>query len=297
MSIPYESLKMWQLLCIADAYNAINECGKNIVPNWDIDAFEKSVFFEEFYDYSITAEQAVLLKEACKPLSEKKPLLNYSDDGLHYGFELFLDPVEEDDCGGKLLFAEVSRVLSEYVLPMDEQIIRECINTVARTFIPKSKALNKGMHRNNSLWFIDCIDEMTVRALRKEILNRNRAYVKRQEYGVYPKPLYLDKAVKAITEYCNGSEKTQYYVKKDLGFDDIIRSMEYKSTRKQIDNAFLLWGVYTGKPLSYSEVGRKCNISPNAVRTSVGRVLSYITRQMIVFDLDHPKQKEENQDE
>ena len=295
MSIPYESLKIWQLLCIADAYEKIDAFGKQSIPDWDIDDFEKHVLYGTGLSYELTENLIEQFKKVCSSLSKKKPYLSYTEDGIHYGFELFVDDIMIDDIYGEPQFyTRLSRTLSNYRLPIDEQVIKDKIDDVSKQFLPVGKA-KEALISSDSLWYTKCLDDMTFRTVRNEILRRNRVIEARNRLGSFPPPVFLEEAVRVIKSHCNQFSGSKYFVKENLTFDDILRALEYTSTRNQIDAAFLVWGVYTGKPISYAEAGRQLGKTGNAVINSMHKILSHIAWQAFIYDSNSPKPDEERE--
>ena len=234
-------------------------------------------------------------KKVCSSLSKKKPYLSYTEDGIHYGFELFVDDIMIDDIYGEPQFyTRLSRTLSNYRLPIDEQVIKDKIDDVSKQFLPVGKA-KEALISSDSLWYTKCLDDMTFRTVRNEILRRNRVIEARNRLGSFPPPVFLEEAVRVIKSHCNQFSGSKYFVKENLTFDDILRALEYTSTRNQIDAAFLVWGVYTGKPISYAEAGRQLGKTGNAVINSMHKILSHIAWQAFIYDSNSPKPDEERE--
>lgn len=102
-------------------------------------------------------------------------------------------------------------------------------------------------------------------------------------YNVDSKPidkssnLYLDKAKERIAWYCEQLRVCDYEIVPDLTADDFLYAInDCKCNDHQREIALTLWGVYTGKPMTVSQLAKTKGVSYNAIRQIEKRFLQHI---------------------
>lgn len=274
MPIPYEKLTYNDILHHKAAYDRFDMVGKALFADWDIIGFEKAVlgFGDEHYLYM--ADKIKETPNLYGDLDTKMPILRFLEEGQHYAYELFITP---PTCWGSegtpLWWAYASRKLSAYTLPVDEETLFEAYNSVAKEFGIK---INSGKP-----YYIERFDAGGlnagivsgdfVRSGWYTIRDRNQLYQNGINKNV---DLYLDKAKERISWYCNRFRADEFELVPDMSKHDFIFAMnDSKINEHQMEIAFLLWGVFTGTPLTITEVANIKGVSYEAIRSIESRVL------------------------
>ena len=135
MPIPFEKLTYTDILHHQLAYGCFDEVGKSLFQEWDIVGFEKAVLGCGDNHFLYMAEKIKETPNLYGELNTTMPFLRFREEGQHYGYELFLSPPPFwGSRGAPLWWAYVSRKLTKYTLPMDEQDLFDLYNEAAKEF-------------------------------------------------------------------------------------------------------------------------------------------------------------------
>lgn len=281
MPIPFEELSLPQLLHHKLAYDCINEAGRELIPNWDMIAFEKSVLADELYSYPLAKEQIEYLKQSCTKLNAKMPYLKYSDKGTHHGYELFTIPPEYwGSRGAPLYWAYLSREFTLEELPIDDTKLQEKYLYIAASFdIPRYRDTQVYIERfaaggmSSGIICSRFVDEQ-LQVLRK----RNRPFKNRHKYTTN-NIQYLEGAYKRIDYLCEDSySKQKYRHNPELDFDTLLFIMESECTLREFEIISLKWGLFTGELLNHAETARQIGVTLNRIPQVERSTFRKITR-------------------
>ncbi len=274
MPIPYEKLTYNDILHHKAAYDRFDAVGKTLFQDWDIIGFEQAVLGCGDNLYLHMADKIKETPDLYEDLNIKMPFLRFREKGQHYGYELFLSPPPYwGSRGAPLWWAYAARKLTDYTLPVDEQILFEAYNEVAKEFGIK---INSG--KTYCIKRFDAggmsggyVSGDFVRKGWYTIRDRNLLYQNEISRDV---DLFLDKAKERISWYCNKYRPDEFEIVPDMSEDDFIFAMnDSKINEHQMEIAFLVWGVYTGKPLTITEVANIKGVSYTAINMIEKRVL------------------------
>ena len=267
MPIPYENLTYNDILHHQAAYECFDNVGKKMFEDWDIVGFEKAVLGCGDNHFLYMAEKNKTDSTLYENLNEKMPFLKFREEGQHYAYELFLSPPKFwGSRGAPFYWAYVAREFTYDKLPMNEDLLYEKYLGIAKQFGINTK------YQNN--YYIERFAAggmssgiVTSEFVRKgwyTIRNRNRLYFKEE------KPtdkIYLERAKERINWYCNRYIQAKYEVNSAISDEDFLFAvMDSDCSQNQKDTSLLLWGVYTGNPLTAKEVAKIKGVTDNCVR-------------------------------
>lgn len=266
MPILFENLTYEDILHHKAAYECFDNVGKKLFEEWDIVGFEKAVLGCGDNHYLYMAEKIKNEPDLYGGLNKEMPFLRFREDGQHYAYELFLSPPKFwGSRGAPLYWAYVAREFTYDKLPMNEELLYEKYLAIATQFGINMRYENKYYIERFAAGGMSSGIVMSefVRKGWYTIRNRNRLYF--QE----PKPqtdIYLERAKERIEWYCNKHIKA-YTVKSSMTEDDFLFAvMDSDCSQNQKDTSLLLWGVYTGKPLTPKEVAEIKGVTYNCIR-------------------------------
>ena len=264
----YTELSTYQLLCNKEIYQIIDKLCAEKFPDWDIETFERSVVgcaIKASYD-----EESVraVIDSRLRELDTERPLKQYLESGKHCAFELFLyfpTSEEYDDRPYRLFWAYMAREFGDAELPMED--CRERYLSVLKLFNIRLYApIYINIERfsvKNSYGESVLLSERDVRKALFTIERRNRAFLRKRYYS--SEPVFLEKASEKFSEFFRRIYP-HTRLKKDFNVHDLCFAIDSTCTEHQCDNILLLWGVYTGEPLNYSECAKKCGVSCSCIR-------------------------------
>lgn len=277
MPIPYEKLTYNDILHHKEAYDCFNRAGKELFSEWDIVGFEKAVLGCGDSHFLYMAEKIKETPNLYGELNKKMPFLRFREEGQHFGYELFLSPPPFwGSRGAPLWWAYVARKLTSYALPMDEQELFDVYSDTAKEF-----GINM---KYDEPYYIKrfAAGGMSSGVVTGEFV-RKGWYVIRDRNRLYSKPLiktsglYLEKAKERIIWYCDQFKGGAFEIVPVLDEDDFIFAInDCKCNDHQREVALTLWGVYTGTPLSISELAKKNGVTYNSIRQIEKRFLQHI---------------------
>lgn len=277
MPVPFEKLTYTDILHHQSAYDCFDEVGKSLFQEWDIVGFEKAVLGCGDNHFLYMAEKIKETPNLFGELNTTMPFLRFREEGQHYGYELFLSPPPYwGSRGAPLWWAYVARKLTKYTLPMDEQELFDLYNEAAKEF-----GINM---KYDEHYYIKrfAAGGMSSGVVTGEFV-RKGWYVIRDRNRLYSKPidkssdLYLDKAKERIAWYCEQLRVCDYEIAPDLTADDFLYAInDCKCNDHQREIALTLWGVYTGKPLTISQLAKTKGVTYNAIRQIEKRFLQHI---------------------
>lgn len=267
MPIPYEKLNYKDILHHQAAYECFDKAGKELFPDWNIVGFEKAVLGDGDSCYLSMAEKIKGDTSLFGDLNTSMPFLRFREKGQHYGYELFLSPPSFwGSRGAPLWWAYAARQFTFDKLPMDESALYEKYKGIAKKF---------GINMNhNNYYYIErfaaggmssgMVGSQFVRQGWMTIRNRNRLYTKEE---VLNENIYLDRAKEQIDWYCKNFGRSICEVVPSLTAENFMYAVQDSEiTSHQKDTVFLLWGVYSGKTLSYAETAAQKAVTENCIR-------------------------------
>ena len=277
MPIPFEKLTYTDILHHQLAYDCFDEVGKSLFKEWDIVGFEKAVLGCGDNHYLFMAEKIKNTPNLYGELNVTMPFLRFREEGQHYGYELFLSPPPFwGSRGAPLWWAYVARKLTQFTLPMDEQELYDLYNDAAKEF---------GINiKHDEPYYIQrfAAGGMSSGVVTGEFV-RKGWYVIRDRNRLYSKPinrkseLYLDKAKERIEWYCNQLRVYDFEIVPEFTADDFLFAInDCKCNDHQREIALTLWGVYTGNPMTISELARIKGVTYSAIRQIEKRFLQHI---------------------
>jgi DNA-directed RNA polymerase sigma subunit (sigma70/sigma32) len=91
---------------------------------------------------------------------------------------------------------------------------------------------------------------------------------------------YLDRVIEQLEEFCRHYKQKELRVKQDFSLSMLMdAARESDCTDRQLEICLTVWGVYTGKPLTYKAAGEKMGVSGSRVTQVEQRALHHILRQ------------------
>lgn len=279
MPIPFENLKYNDILCHQAAYECFDRAGKELFPEWDIVGFEKAVLGDGDSRYLSMAEKIKEDGNLFGKLNTSMPFLRFREKGQHYGYELFLSPPSFwGSRGAPLWWAYAARQFTFDKLPMDELALYEKYNGIAKKF-----EINMNYDGYNYIerfaaggMSSGVVGSQFVRRGWRTIRNRNRLYTKEE---VLNENIYLDRAKEQIDRYCKNFGCGTYEVVPNLTAENFMYAVQDSEiTSHQKDTVFLLWGIYSGKPLSYAETAAQKAVTVNRIRQIESTFLRHLLR-------------------
>lgn len=274
MPISYTQLSTYNLLQDKCTYNLMNEICEKKFDDWDIMAFERAILGEDTQVSYTEEDVRSAICEHLFALDKTRPNLLYLEQGTHYGSELFriVPESSEPRSSFKLLWSHISRVFSDYVLPIDKNEFRQMFlaelekigirQQTNREYRIAQFAINDGFGKDGT------INAKDVRYAMYFAEARNRAFSLQTENN--GETIYLD-VIRDILEKKAKMYSNEYYtlrLKKDFDIHTLCFVVDSSCTVKQRTAAFLRWGVFTGEPLTYEECGRRLGVSGKSVSQS-----------------------------
>lgn len=290
MPIPYEKLTNNDIVHHKYAYDCFDKIGKSLFEEWDILGFEKAVLGCGDNHFLYMAEKIREHKDIFQNLNETMPFLRFGEDGKHYAFELFLSPPPFwGSRGAPFWWAYTARKMTSYVLPMDENELYDLYKQSAKEF---------GMDVNRDEHYY--IERFAAGGMSSGVITgafiRESWYVIRDRNRLYRKPitienkLYLDKAIERLSWYCNKYRSDEFEIVDDISDDDFLFAVhDCKGNEHQRDVSLELWGVFTGKPLTMSELAKIKGVTYNAIRLIENRFLQHILTNKNRTSIIRPK--------
>ena len=271
MPISYTQLSTYNLLLDKSTYNLIDTVCKVKFADWDIVAFERAILGENSQASYSEAAVRNAIYEQLLDLDKAKPSLLYLEQGNHYATEIFrivpetIYPRESF----KMFWSHISRVFSDYVLPIDKYEFR-------KVFLSELEKLGIRQQTNRDYY----ISQFTVRNTfgNEGMLNakdireamytveaRNQAFSKRTANN--GANAYLDAICSVLKERAeeHSTENWTLKLREDFDIHSLCFAVDSSCTEKQRDGAFLRWGIFTGEPLSYAECGRRLGVTGKCV--------------------------------
>lgn len=280
----YTQLSTYNLLQNKKIYCLIDEVCRKAFSDWDISAFERTILGGKNNISFSEADVRSLINDYLLKLDAERPNLCYLEQGKHYGDELFRSVPDsgESRASFKLLWAYLSRVFSEYLLPIDEKELRnKYLAEIEKFGIKQQSNRDKKIPQfavNDGDYTDAIINEKDVRYALYTIEARNRGFGKRIAYS--GEQMYLEKAKKIIEDKM-AIHNTQYWTLKlrdDFDIHTLCYAIDSSSTEKQRNGAFMRWGIFSGETLSYAECGRRLSITGKCVIQSENAVLRHLFR-------------------
>lgn len=271
MPISYTQLSTYNLLQDKSTYNLIDTVCKEKFTDWDIVAFERSVLGEQSQASYTENDVRDAVYEELLELDKAKPSLLYLEQGTHYGSELFRVVPEsgEPRSSFKMLWSYVSRVFSDYVLPIDTDEFRKLFlaelekigirQQTNRDYKISQFAINDRFGKDG------IINAKDIRYAMYSAEARNRAFNIRMENN--GDKAYLDAICSVLKERAkeHSTKKWTLKLREDFDIHSLCFAVDSSCTEKQRDGAFLRWGIFTGEPLSYAECGRRLGVTGKCV--------------------------------
>lgn len=267
MPVLYENLTYNDILHHKAAYECFDNIGKRLFDEWNIEGFEKAVLGCGDNHFLYMAEKIKATPNLYGTLNDQMPFLKFREDGQHYAYELFLSPPKFwGSRGAPLYWAYVAREFTYDKLPMKEEELHEKYLSFAKQF---GINLNYQEHYYIERFAAGGMSSgvVTSEFVRKgwyTIRNRNRLYFKEK------KPtdrIYLERAKERINWYCNRYIRAKYEANNSITDEDFLFAvMDSDCSQNQKDTSLLLWGVYTGNPLTAKEVAEIRGVTDNCIR-------------------------------
>lgn len=273
--ISYTALSTYQLLCIREIYNLIDDRCSKAISGWNIESFEKSLVSGTVDD---EGRIRALVENDLLALDARKPLKRYLADGDHYAQELFLTApqMRADDVRPFLLFwAYVAREYSDMALPIDKMQCRAIYMAAIKRFGMRLYSsydfnIDRFAVPRQGYYSTPLLREEEIRIALFTIIQRNQAYTRRTVYD--GGPVYLNAVVERFNEFLE-SVFPAYAVRLDISIHDICFAIDSYATERQRDYTLFKWGVFTGKPATYAACGRKFGISGARIRACENTVV------------------------
>lgn len=280
----YTQLSTYNLLQNKKVYCLTDEVCQKAFGDWDISVFERTILGGKYNKSYSEADVRRTIHDHLLKLDVERPNLCYLEQGKHYGDELFRNVPDSGDSRSsfKLLWAYLSRIFSEYILPIDEKELRNTYLSEIEKFGIKQQSNRDKTIPQFAVKDGDCCDgvinEKDIRYALYTIEARNRGFAKRIAYS--GEKTYLEKA-KKIIEQKTEIHNTQYWTLKlrdDFDIHTLCYAIDSSSTEKQRNGAFMRWGIFTGENLSYAECGRRLGITGKCVIQFENAVLRHLFR-------------------
>lgn len=275
MPISYSELSFRELLHHQGAYDRINTAGLELISEWDMVSFERTVFGDKQAFY--TPEQEAMLKACLRDLDTQMPYVLYRDPGVHYGYELFLVPQMDLGCQCPMFWAYLARAFTYDTLPMNEAYLEEKYKKLCSEFGINIK-YNSGKYVerfDNEIRGERNLDGQALRWGWYTIRDRNRFLQSNPE--VVP-DLYLDKAIERLKWYVEEQKKSNYLLNPKIDSRLLMYYLDNGPvTERRKEVVSTLWGLYTGAPLKYRDAAELLGVTHERVRQAERQTLQRMT--------------------
>ena len=114
------------------------------------------------------------------------------------------------------------------------------------------------------------LEERDIRNACSTLEGRNQAYTRK--YDCIGETAYLDRAVEKLEEFAQRIYP-DYQIRKDLNVHELCFAIDSACTELARNDILLLWGVFTGKPITLAACGSKRGVSPSCIRQRQEMVL------------------------
>lgn len=291
MPISYTQLSTYILLQDKCTYNLMNEiCGTQF-DDWDIKAFERAVLGEKSQVSYNENDVRDAIYEHLLELDKTKPSLLYLEQGTHYGSELFRIVPEsgEPRSSFKMLWSHLSRVFSDYVLPIDKDEFRKLFTAeleqigirlqTNRDYKITQFAVNDRFGKDGIINAKDIRYAMYFAESQNRAFNIRTANCGDEAYLDVIRDILEDRAEK----YSN--EDYSCRLKESFDIHTLCLMVDSSCTEKQREAAFLHWGIFTGEPLTYAECGRRLGVTGNNIIRCEHAVIRHLLKnKKALFD-------------
>lgn len=268
--LSYTELSTFQLLCIKDVYQLIDTICADKYADWNIIDFEKAVVSNKYPNSYDEQSVRTAIESSLLRLDSEKPRKRYLEQGKHYAYELFLYLPEQfrfDEQPYKLFWAYMAREFSNNELPIEKKQFRE-------RYIAVLKQFNMRLYSNRTLYVKRFsvktrygeqmeLEERDIRNAFSTLEGRNQAYTRK--YECIGETAYLDRAVEKLGEFTQRIYP-DYQIRKDLNVHELCFAIDSACTELARNDILLLWGVFTGKPITLAACGSKRGVSPSCIR-------------------------------
>lgn len=283
MAISFCDMDFKYLLRNQATYARLNDAGKRLFPDWDMERFEKYLYGLGEYRYLENVQTSVL-KSSVKVLDEAMPYLFYGEEGQHYGYELFMiNPNFRKDFN-PLFWAYMARKFTFEKLPMDEEYLIEryiqgCLelgikfHSYGETVV---KSFSAGYHGT------DIISGRLVHDVLYTIKRRNKAFLLQ---NVPSECKNLNNVYDRIDSYCNRYRKGQWKINRNTPFESILFIIKSDCTPRQAELVFYLWGVDDGVTKTFKEAAEHFNLTSNRIKSAEDTVVRRIISIKDFFDI------------
>lgn len=277
MPLSYSELSTYQLLCIRETYDLIDAQCSACVPDWNIVDFEKEVVSNLSGNTSRIQIVRERIAEGLRELDNQMPLKQYLEQGEHSARELFLQAPEisaKDKRPFLLFWAYVAREYSHMTLPIEKSRCRDNFQSVLKQFKlrlygNRDYTVERFCSFHNIESMIQ-LREADLRGAQFTIDGRNQAYARKTVFE--DNPIYLDKAKDRFRRFLD-NVYPEYEVKEDLTIHELCFAVDSTCTSLQRDYVFLLWGVFTGKPMNLSNCARAFGVTGSRIKACENTVV------------------------
>lgn len=278
--LSYTDLSTYQLLCIKDVYQMMDNLCMGKLPSWDIVNFEKAIVSSNVHCSFDEETVREIIKDGLLKLDEEKTLKRYLEDGKHYAYELFMYLPENFHITQKqyiLFWAYMAREFSDLELPVDAKRFREKYITVMKQFnFPYDTGCTRSVERfsvKTKYGVQNELDEAELRQALYILEARNRAFMRERDYD--GEKVYLGKAIEELSAFAERVWPS-YRVRKDLNIHDFLFALDSTCTEASRDDVLALWGVFTGEPMSFTACGRRRGVTGSRIRQTQVNVISRV---------------------
>lgn len=161
----------------------------------------------------------------------------------------------------------IVREFSNNELPIEKKQFRE-------RYIAVLKKFNMRLYSNRTLYVKRFsvktrygeqmeLEERDIRNAFSTLEGRNQAYTRK--YDRIADTAYLDRAVEKLEEFAQRIYP-DYQIRKDLNVHELCFAIDSACTELARNDILLLWGVFTGKPITLAACGSKRGVSPSCIR-------------------------------